>query len=78
MPGQEDEAAAIFRWLAELSPDTYVNVMGQYRPDHLVGKPDRRGRPQFPEIDRRLSGELHAAYASARAAGLHRFDERVA
>ena len=41
-PGQEDEASAIFRWLAELSPDVYVNIMGQYGPDHLVGKPDRR------------------------------------
>jgi putative pyruvate formate lyase activating enzyme len=38
MPGQEEEAAAIFRWLAkEVSPDTYVNIMGQYHPDYQVG-----------------------------------------
>jgi len=35
MPGQTDETAAIARWLAdEISPDTYLNVMGQYRPDY--------------------------------------------
>ena len=39
MPGQEDEAAAIFEWLArEVSPYTYVNVMGQYRPQYQVGR----------------------------------------
>ena len=33
MPGQEDEAARIFCWLADdVSPDTYVNIMGQYSP----------------------------------------------
>jgi putative pyruvate formate lyase activating enzyme len=38
MPGQAAETAAIMRWLAtELSPDTYVNIMGQYRPDYEVG-----------------------------------------
>src|SRR5262249_56739151 len=38
MPGQEEEAAAIFEWLArEVSPDTYVNVMGQYPPRYQGG-----------------------------------------
>ena len=39
MPGQTEEAAAIFRWLSEeISPDTYVNVMGQYRPEYEVAR----------------------------------------
>ncbi len=73
MPGQEDEAAAIFQWLAtELSPDTYVNVMGQYHPDHEVGE-DR-----YLQINRGpRAREIDGAYAAARAAGLHRFDERA-
>ncbi len=78
MPGQEEEAAAIFRWLAEeVSPDTWVNIMGQYRPEYQVGSPGRDGRPRHPEIDRRPdSREMKAAMASARDAGLWRFDQR--
>jgi putative pyruvate formate lyase activating enzyme len=74
MPGQEEEAAAIFEWLAsELSPDTYVNVMGQYRPEYKVSDTDR-----YDDIDRRpLPAEMEGAYAAARRAGLWRFDERV-
>jgi len=73
MPGQEDEAAAIFGWLAEeISPDTYVNVMAQYRPAHKV-----RGRERYHDIDRPpRAAEVAAAYASARDAGLWRFDRR--
>ncbi len=73
MPGLVGEAAAIFRWLAEeLSPDTYVNVMGQYRPEHKVP-----GKERYADVDRRpAGGELAAAFAAARAAGLWRFDER--
>jgi putative pyruvate formate lyase activating enzyme len=72
MPGQAAEAAAIFRWLAELSPDTYVNVMAQYRPAHKVP-----GDPRYSDIDRRPRlDEIDAAYAAATAAGLWRFDER--
>jgi len=78
MPGQIEEAAAIFEWLArEISPDTYVNVMAQYRPDHKVGQAGRDGEPRFPEIGRTPSTrELEAARAAARRAGLWRFDER--
>ncbi len=73
MPGLVGEAAAIFRWLAEeVSPATYVNVMGQYRPEHRVP-----GKERYEDIDRRpAGGELEAAFAAARAAGLWRFDER--
>jgi putative pyruvate formate lyase activating enzyme len=78
MPGQTEEAAAIFAWLARaVSPDTYVNVMGQYRPEHQVGQPGRNGLIRFGEINRRpTAGEMDAAFAAARGAGLWRFDER--
>ncbi len=83
MPGQEDEAAAIFRWLAtEVSPDTYVNVMAQYHPDYQVsgnepGGVTRDGRPKYADIDRAPARqELESAYASALDAGLWRFDTR--
>jgi putative pyruvate formate lyase activating enzyme len=79
MPGQEDEAAAIFEWLArEVSPDTYVNVMGQYRPQYQVGSLAANGTPRYTEIDRTPSaGEMESAYAAARRAGLWRFDTRA-
>jgi putative pyruvate formate lyase activating enzyme len=78
MPGQEDEAAAIFDWLArEVSPDTYVNVMGQYRPEYQVGQIAANGAVKHPDINRRPTpAEMQAAYDSARRAGLWRFDER--
>ncbi len=70
MPGQTDESAAIFDFLArEVSPRTYVNVMGQYRPEHKTRF--------YPEVHRRLrADELAAAFAAAGQAGLERLDER--
>jgi putative pyruvate formate lyase activating enzyme len=78
MPGQTDETAAIMRWLAEeISPDTYVNLMGQYRPEYEVGQIARDGRARYTDIDRRpTSREMADAYAAARGAGLRRFDMR--
>lgn len=78
MPGQQDEAAAIFGWLAnEVSPDTYVNIMGQYRPEYQVGSVADDGGRRYGEIDRKpRAPEIEAAYAAARDAGLWRFDER--
>jgi putative pyruvate formate lyase activating enzyme len=78
MPGQLDEAAAIFRWLAEeISPDSYVNIMGQYRPEYEVGAIARDGGTKYQEIDRRPGDvELLHAHEAARDAGLWRFDER--
>ncbi|MBS3957579.1 MAG: radical SAM protein [Clostridiales bacterium] len=50
----------------EISRDTYVNVMDQYRPCHRAG--------EHPELRRRITAEEYAdAVAAARAAGLHRF-----
>jgi putative pyruvate formate lyase activating enzyme len=79
MPGQTDEAAAIMKWLAEeISPDTYVNVMGQYRPDYEVGQIARDGSAKYAEIDRKpTSRELEDVHAAARDAGLWRFDRRA-
>ena len=76
MPGQEDEAEAIFKWLAQsVSPDTHINVMGQYRPEFQVGPKDSKGK--YVEIDRKpTSPDLKAAYAAARRVGLRRLDER--
>lgn len=34
MPGLVEDTRAIAQWVAQLSPDTYFNVMDQYRPDH--------------------------------------------
>ncbi len=69
MPGQDP--AAIFTWLAkEVSPDTFVNIMAQYRPEHRVPGSDR-----YRDIDRRVSNrEVAEAFSAARRAGLWRFD----
>ncbi|MBW2484928.1 MAG: radical SAM protein [Deltaproteobacteria bacterium] len=70
MPGSLDETREILRFLArELSVDTYVNVMDQYRP---CGKAH-----DFPPINRRLrNDEFQEALKLAREAGLRRLDER--
>lgn len=72
MPGLQDDTTAVLGWLAHLSPDLYVNVMGQYRPDHKVGDRDR-----YADIDRPTDPvEVRAARATARGAGLWRLDTR--
>ena len=78
MPGQIEEATEIFRWLSEeISPDTYVNIMGQYRPQYQVGKIARNGDAKYSEIDRHpRNDEMQMARKAAQAAGLWRFDER--
>jgi putative pyruvate formate lyase activating enzyme len=74
MPGGLEETAEILRWLArEVSPDTYVNVMGQYAPaGRVLRKPEL-----YADIDRRPArAEVREAMALARAAGLRRLDAR--
>jgi putative pyruvate formate lyase activating enzyme len=73
MPGLLDDTREIMHWLAkELSPDTFVNIMDQYHPDHKVGVD-----PRFELINRRLNAaEFARAVDCARAAGLWRFDTR--
>jgi len=70
MPGLLDETEAILRWVADqLGPDTYLNLMGQYRPDGLVRDSD------YPEIARRLTrDEIRRAVEIAHELGLHRLD----
>jgi putative pyruvate formate lyase activating enzyme len=60
----------IARFLAEeVSRDTYINVMDQYRPCYKAG--------ELPPLDRHTSrAEFKQAMEQAREAGLHRFDKR--
>jgi putative pyruvate formate lyase activating enzyme len=57
------------RFVADkLTPSTYVNIMAQYRPEHLAHK--------YPELSRRLTRtEYQQALGWARAAGLTRLDK---
>ncbi len=72
MPGLPHESESIFRWIArELGPDTYVNVMGQYRPGGKVGP------KVWPELNKPLGREEHrSALRAAETAGLRRLDPR--
>ena len=72
MPGCLDDTQHIMNFLSrEISPNTYVNIMDQYHPSGKVN------REHYPEMNRHLtSNELHEAFAIARQAGLHRFDQR--
>ena len=74
MPGASDDAGEIMRFLAsEISENTYVNIMDQYRPMAKVNG-DR-----YSEINRGVTSvEMGKARTFACAAGLHRFDERRA
>ncbi len=66
MPGRLSDMREIMRFIAhDISPDTYVNVMGQYRPAHLAD--------EYSELNRPLSGsEYREALKIARDAGLRR------
>ncbi|MHC4695307.1 MAG: radical SAM protein [Planctomycetota bacterium] len=81
MPGMAEESRQIFRWLADdISPDTFVNIMGQYHPAHRVGRRVETGKSagsvRYEEINRPIyESELEAAYEAARSAGLWRFDK---
>lgn len=70
MPGQLAETAEILRFIAgEISPDTYLNLMDQYRPCGRAG--------EFPPLDRALSHEEYRqALALAEKTGLRRLDQR--
>jgi putative pyruvate formate lyase activating enzyme len=72
MPGEIAGTEAIMRFVAQqVSPDSYINVMGQYYPAGKVGL------GKYSEINRRVAGpEVREAVQAARRAGLWRFDER--
>jgi len=64
-------SAEIVRFLAELSPDTYLNVMAQYRPCYRAY--------DLPPLDRRVTAdEVEQVVQMALDAGLHRLDNRRA
>lgn len=73
MPGDIASTRDIMRFLAdEVSPDTYVNVMGQYYPSGSVSG------EKYEEINRNVSeAEMERAMQAAREAGLWRIDRRV-
>ncbi len=56
----------VMRFIAEeLSPDSYVNVMEQYRPDHKAVR--------YPALTRRITAEEYReAVRTAQGYGLHR------
>jgi len=64
--------AEIASYLAtEISSDTYINIMDQYRPCYRA--------KELPPLHRRITGdEYREAVRHAREAGLHRFDRREA
>jgi len=68
LPGGLAGTAEIAHFLAdEISRDTYINVMAQYRPAYKAS--------EHPPLDRRITPKEHAeAVAICREAGLHRFD----
>jgi putative pyruvate formate lyase activating enzyme len=69
MPGGAAECREILDFLAGLSRETFVNVMGQYRPAGDVL--ERRERPRYAAIARRPTAEEVAeARDYARALGL--------
>lgn len=73
MPGLLEDTSHIMGFLAsELSRDTYVNVMGQYRPAYKAVSEEK-----YNSISRPISEEeFRQALQYARDAGLWRFDAR--
>ncbi len=72
MPGLLEESRRIFGFLHdEISPETYVNVMGQFRPEYKTD--------EYPEIHRcPTTDEMATARKLFRESGLSRIDERSA
>jgi putative pyruvate formate lyase activating enzyme len=72
MPGRLEDTRQIVGWLAELSRDTYLNLMDQYYPAWKA-----KTNPRFADINRCVSRpEMTQAVGLARAAGLWRLDDR--
>ncbi len=71
LPGGLAGTPEIARFLAEeVSRDTYINVMDQYRPCYRAH--------EHPPLDRPITvQEYEEAMEAARRAGLHRFDQRA-
>ncbi len=68
MPDNLAGTREVMRFLAEeISGDTYVNVMGQYRAEGHAAEHEKINRPVTRE-------EVSQAVTIAREAGLHRFN----
>jgi len=72
LPGGLAGTAEVVRFLAEeISRDTYLNLMDQYRPCYKAH--------EFPQLNRRITpAEYAEAVGLAQEAGLHRLDDRRA
>jgi len=70
LPGGLAGTEEVVRFLAEeISRDTYLNIMDQYRPCYKAH--------EFHELNRRITSDEYAeAVRLAQEAGLHRLDER--
>ena len=68
MPGGVSGSQDVLRFIArEISPDTYLNLMDQYRPCYRA--------QEYPTLERPLGrGEYEAALDTARAYGLRCLD----
>ncbi|MFB3827274.1 MAG: radical SAM protein [Bryobacteraceae bacterium] len=66
LPGNLAGTDRFVAWVArKLGPETYVNIMAQYRPEHQARR--------YPELARRITGaEFRTALEWARQAGLKR------
>jgi len=67
LPNNLAGTGEVVRFLAQLSSNTYLNIMGQYRPCH-------RAQEHVPLARRPSGAEMERAVGLARAAGLHRLD----
>lgn len=67
LPGDLSGTPEVARFIAkEISPDTYINIMAQYYPEHRAFR--------YPPLDRRITrAEYDRALQAAKDAGLHRF-----
>jgi uncharacterized Fe-S radical SAM superfamily protein PflX len=82
MPTLVDEGKSILSFLAEqVSKDTYVNLMEQYRPTFKVGVGEERAREGFTkydEIDRPVhDSEMDQLRLHAKGIGLWRFEDNL-
>lgn len=70
MPGNAAGTTDVMQWIArELGPETYVNLMAQYRPACRVTS------KEYPEINRTITAnEFQQARHTFYSAGLHRLD----
>ena len=80
MPNYVEEGKNIMSFIAkEISKDTYVNIMEQYRPTFIVGKGEKRARhgfTKYEEIDRPINdSEYDQVRLHARNEGLWRFED---